>query len=135
MAANNLQLVEATTPTHVSRSEQWGTESGTPIIAQVVAAAELYRVYDGHESLTLTGTSQALADKPAASTHATIYAEGATVDDYARYWEDTVDAAPTASVGKKLKDHEEMACASPTTFRALNGSGTVTLRVSYYHYE
>lgn len=133
MAAENLQLVEASVPTHHSRSEQYGTDGGLPVIAQVVVASEHVRIYDGHESLTLTGTSQGFADKPAASTHATIYAEGATANDYARYWEDTVDAAPTSSVGK-LKDHEEIASASPSTFRALNGSGTVTLRISYYHY-
>jgi hypothetical protein len=78
----------------------------------------------------LTGSSQSLT-LPSGATHALIYAEGATVNDFARYWHVTT---PSSTVGKKLKDHEELSTAQPAQFRALNGSGTVTLRVEYYHY-
>lgn len=132
MAASNLPLTQAAVPTHHNRSEKYGTAGdGKDIIAQVVAAAEHVRVYDGIQSLVLTGTSQSLTPQGVA-THCTIYAEGATSSDFARYWED--GSTPTSSVGKRLKDHEEIACSSPTTFKAINGSGTVTLRISYYHY-
>lgn len=133
MAASNLPLTQASSATHHSRSEQYGTNGGDgkPIIAQVVAAAEHVRVYDGIQSLVLTGSSQTITPQGSA-THATIYAEGATANDVARYWED--GSTPTASVGKRLKDHEEISCSSLSTFKAINQTGTVTLRISYYHY-
>lgn len=132
MTASNLALTQASVATHHSRSEQFGTAGDTkPIIAQVIVAAEHVRIYDGIQSLVLTGTAQAITPAGVA-THATIYAEGATTDDYARYWENGTN--PTSSVGKKLKDHEEIACAAVGTFKAINGVGTVTLRISYYHY-
>lgn len=132
MSAANLKLVEASTQTHSSRSEQYGTDAqGHPIIAQVVAAAEHVRTYDGVQNLTLTGSSQALTPQ-GASTHCEIYAEGASDTDFCRYW--VGGTAPTSSVGKRLKDHEEIACATPNTFHAINSSGTVTLRIEYYHY-
>jgi hypothetical protein len=104
------------------------TVGGVEIVAMVVG--EMERVYDGVQSLTLTGTSQS-PTVPSGATHALIYADGGTVNDYARDWHGTT---PTASVGKKLKDHEELASAQPAAFRALNGSGTVTLRIEFYHY-
>jgi hypothetical protein len=91
---------------------------------------EHVRVYDGVQTLVLSGTSQNLT-VPSGATHALIYAEGATVNDFARYWHGTT---PTSSIGKKLKDHEELSSAQPSQFRSLNGSGTVTLRVEFYHY-
>jgi hypothetical protein len=102
--------------------------AGVHIPAMLVG--ELQRIYDGVQSLLLTGTAQNLT-VPSQSTHALIYAEGATANDYARYWH---VSTPTATVAKKLKDHEELSSAQPSVFRALNGSGTVTLRVEYYHY-
>ena len=81
--------------------------------------------------MTLTGSSQALT-VPGGETHALIYAQGAADTDVARYWEG--GAAPTSSVGKRLKDHEEVVTATPSTFHAINESGTITLRIEYYHY-
>ena len=46
---------------------------------------------------------------PGGETHALIYAQGAADTDVARYWEG--GAAPTSSVGKRLKDHEEIVTA------------------------
>jgi hypothetical protein len=93
---------------------------------------EHVRVHDGIQSLTLSGTAATLT-VPSGATHALIYAEGSADTDYARYWHGATN--PTNSVGKKLKDHEEISSASPANFRAINGAGTVTLRVEYYHYE
>jgi len=127
MADNDLTVVAADGTTKTLRSK----DAGSGVQAQVVTAGEHVRVFDGVESLTLTGTSQALT-VPGGATHALIYAEGAADTDVARYWQD--GTAPTSSVGKRLKDHEEIACASPSTFHAINETGTVTLRVEYYHY-
>jgi hypothetical protein len=129
--ASDFDVVAGTNPSHHIRNEQTGTGGdGKPIIAQVVLAGEHKRVFDGIQSLVLTGTAQNLT-VPTGATHAMIYAEGATVNDLARYWH---GSTPTASAGKRLKDHEEIATASPSTFSAINSVGTVTLRVEYYHY-
>jgi hypothetical protein len=101
------------------------------IYSQVIVAGENVRVFDGVQSLVLTGSAQALT-VPSGATHCLIYAEGATSADYARYWQ--TGATPTSGAGKKLKDHEEIACASPANFKGINGSGTTTLRIEYYHY-
>jgi len=100
-------------------------------LVQEALAGEDVRVFDGIESVTLTGVVKSLA-VPALATHALIYAEGNTVNAIARYWQHATN--PTSSTGKRLKDHEEMACASPATFRALNETDVITLRVEYYHY-
>lgn len=131
MASSNLPVTAAGGPTHHSRSEKTGTAvDGKDIIAQVVLAGLHKRTYLGTQSLLLTGTAQTLtvpAGTPAA--FADIYAEGATANDFARYWH---GATPTASVGKKLKDDQEIQSADPGSFSSINGSGTVTLRVEYY---
>lgn len=108
------------------------TDTGTAHI-QHVLAGEKQRVYDGIQNLTLTSSSQALT-VPGGATHALVYCEGAAGTDFARYWQD--GTAPTASVGKKLKDHEEIELASPSNFHAIIGSGggSPVLRIEYYHY-
>jgi hypothetical protein len=132
MAASNLGVVQAGVPDHFIRNEKTGTAGGgQDIVAQVVLAGVHKRVYVGTQSLVLTGAAQSLtvpAGTPA--TFADIYAEGATANDYARYWHG--GSVPTASVGKKLKDDNEIQSADPSTFQAINGSGTVTLRIEYY---
>ena len=51
----------------------------------------------------------------------------------ARYLEG--NTAPTASTGKRLKDHEEIQVSSLSTFHAIIGAGTtIVLRIFYYHY-
>lgn len=131
MAASNLPIVQAGVPSHHVRNEKTGVAGdGKDILAQVVLAGVHRRAYLGTQSLTLTGSAQTLtvpAGTPA--TLADIYAEGATVNDYARYWH---GSTPTASVGKKLKDDQELQSADPSSFSAINGSGTVTLRIEYY---
>jgi hypothetical protein len=106
---------------------------GSGIQAQVTMAGEHTRVYDGVQTLTLTTTAQSLT-VPGSATHATIYCEGASGTDFARYWHGT---APTATAGKKLKDHEEIASASPASFQAIigTGGGSPKLLVEYYHYQ
>lgn len=97
-----------------------------------VLAGAMERVYKGVQSLLLTTASQTLT-VPAGATHADIYAEGDSANAYCRYWQGAT--APTSTVGKKLKDHEEIASASPADFRAILSSGVITLRVEYYAYE
>ena len=101
--------------------------------AHVMFAGEHTRVYDGVQSIGDSTASQSLT-VPSGATHATIYCEGTDTDDFIRYWNTTT--APTSTVGKKLKDHEEIASAQPSSFRFIRGSGstTCTLRVEYYHY-
>jgi len=101
-------------------------------LLQEALAGEDVRVFDGVQSLPLTNAALSLT-VPGSATHALIYAEGDTVDAVARYWQHGA-ATPTASVGKRLKDHEEMGCASPGTFKAINEIGVITLRIEYYHY-
>jgi hypothetical protein len=133
MAASNLPVTDASVASRHIRGEKYGTAGDTKdIVAQVVAAAEHVRVFDGVQSLTLSSTSQTLT-VPSNATHCLIYNEAtAPATDFARYWQD--GTAPTSSVGKKLKDHEEIACASPSTFKAINGVGGNVLRVEFYHY-
>lgn len=99
---------------------------------QVTLVGAHVRTYKGTQSLTLSGTAQTLT-VASGGTHADIYCEGATSSDYARFWH--AGSTPTASVGVKLKDHEIVQTADPGTFRAINGSGSCTLRVEYYAYE
>ena len=101
--------------------------------AHVMLAGEHIRIFDGVQSIGDSTSSQSLT-VPGASTHCLIYCEGSDADDYVRYWQD--GTAPAAGTGKKLKDHEEIACAAPASFRFIRGSGstTCTLRVEYYHY-
>jgi|KBSMisStaDraftv2_1062788.scaffolds.fasta_scaffold422717_2 hypothetical protein len=112
-----------------------GLGSGGALQGQVVVVAEHVRVYDGVTSIALTATAAGLGTIPPAATHALIYAEGAAATDYCRYWQDS-STNPTPTSGKRLKDHEEMSCASPSVFKAINGSGSgaITLRVEFYHY-
>ena len=133
MAATNAKITEASTGTHLLRHEQRGTGAGSlPIALQVILAGEHERVHDGIQSLTLSGTSQTLT-VPGGATHALIYNEATTpASDFARYWHGAT--APTSSVGKKLKDHEEIVSADPANFRVINGVGGGVLRVEYYHY-
>jgi hypothetical protein len=98
---------------------------------QVIAAGEHQRIFDGVQSLTLTGVALALT-VPSGATHALVYADSSTATDFCRYWQD--GTAPTAAIGKKLVAHEELACASPGTFKAINSTGAIVLRIEYYHY-
>lgn len=101
---------------------------------QHVLAGEKTRVSDGDATLTLSGSSQALPSIPGASTHATVYLDAAADTDIARYLEG--NTAPTASAGKRLKDHEEIEVSSLSTFHAIIGTGTtLILRIFYYHYS
>lgn len=131
MTASNLGVVAAGVPDHYVRNEKTGTAiDGKDIVAQVVLAGIHKRTYLGVQSLTLTGTAQTLtvpAGTPAS--FADIYAEGATVNDYAKYWH---GATPTATVGKRLSHDQEIQSADPSSYSALNGSGTITLRIEYY---
>jgi hypothetical protein len=131
MAASNTPITDAGVPQRHVRGEKTGVAGdGKDIVAQVVLAGIHKRVYLGTQSLALTGASQALtvpAGTPSA--FADIYAEGSTANDYARYWH---GSTPSATVGKKLKDDQEVQSADPGSFNAINGSGTVTLRVEYY---
>jgi hypothetical protein len=111
------------------------TRDKSGIDIQVVAAGAHKRTYKGQQNLVLSGTSQALT-VPAGAEFADIYGEGATANDVARYWHTGGGGAdPTATVGKKLKDHEEISTADPATFEAINSTGTTTLRIEYYAYE
>jgi hypothetical protein len=98
----------------------------------VFLAGSHERTYKGVQNLTLSGTATSLT-VPGGATHADIYAEGGTVNDFARYWHFSTN--PTSTVGKRLRDHEEIVSANPLTFRAIVGSGAVTLRIEYYSYE
>lgn len=90
------------------------------------------RTYKGVQSIAATASSQLLT-VPSGATHCDIYAEGGSSSDFVRYWHGST--SPTASAGKKLKDHEEIASSSPANFRFIASSGSVTLRVEYYSYE
>lgn len=132
MAASNLKATEAGTPTHLIRNEKTGVDGGTgkDIIAQVVLAGVHKRTYLGVQTLALTGTAQSLtvpAGTPA--TFGDIYNEGGSGTDFARYWH---GATPTASVGKKLFDDNEIQSADPASLMGINGSGTNTWRIEYY---
>ena len=104
--------------------------SGDPYIPDVLVGAKT-RTYDGVQSLTVTTSSQSLT-VPGSATHAEIVCEGASTSDYVRFWPHAT--APTSSVGMKLFDGQVYDCAAPSSFRVINGSGTNTLRIAYYHY-
>lgn len=104
--------------------------AGSPFVP-VVAVGEHQRSYLGVQSLTLSASAQSLT-VPSGATHAEIYCEGASTSDYCRFWPDGTN--PTSSAGMKLKDDYTYPCASPSTFRAINSSGSCTLRVGYYQY-
>lgn len=109
------------------------TGTGTKVWNQHVLAGEKVRVSDGDATLTLTTGSQALPSIPGTATHASVYLDAGSDTDVARYLEG--GTAPTASTGKRLKDHEEINVASLSTFHAIIGSGTtLVLRIFYYHY-
>jgi len=127
MADDELTVIRADGQTRTLRSR----DVGAGVQAQVIIVGEHVRVHDGVQSLALSGTAQTLS-VPGTATHALIYAEGSTANDFARYWH---GATPTSSVGKRLRDHEEIVSADPSEFEAINGSGSVTLRVEFYHYE
>lgn len=108
-------------------------EDKSSIWYPVVLAGAHVRTYKGVQSLTLTSAAQALT-VPSGAEFADIYCEGSSTTDFCRFWHGATD--PTATVGVKLKDHEVIASADPSTFSAINGSGsgTCTLRVEYYAY-
>jgi hypothetical protein len=105
--------------------------SGDPYIPDVLVGAK-QRVYDSVVSQSVTTTSASLSTIPAAATHAEIVCEGASSTDFVRFW--PAATAPTSSVGMKLFDGQVYDCAAPSSFRVINGSGTNTLRIAYYHY-
>lgn len=88
------------------------------------------RVYDGVQSLAVTGTAQTLT-VPGGATHADVVCEGSASTDYLRYWH---GSAPTSGIGVKLKDGELLETAAPSSLQVITGSGTLTCRVEYYHY-
>lgn len=116
---------------YTRQGQSFRAEDFSGIIFPVVLAGAHVRTYLGTQSLTLTSTAQTLT-VPAGATLADVYCEGASTSDYARFWHG--GTVPTGSVGVKLKDHEVIATADPATFRAINGSGTCTLRIEYYAY-
>jgi len=91
----------------------------------------LRRVYDGVQTLTLTGTAQTLT-VPSTATHADVYCAGGASTDFARYWHG--GTAPTASVGMKLKDGELLETGDPDSLKAIIGSGSPVLSAEFYHY-
>lgn len=95
-----------------------------------ITAAPHARSYTGKQELTLTGSSQTLTVAGSAL-FAEITAEGASPGDYCRYWHD--GSTPSSSSGVKLVDGETIISYSPATFKAINSSGTVTLRVEYFN--
>lgn len=120
--------------TYTRGGEYFGTKgagsSGDPFLPDVLVGAK-QRTYDGVQSLTLSASSQSLT-VPGSATHAEIVCEGAASTDYARFWPHAT--APTASVGMKLFDGQVYDSAAPSSFRVIVGSGTLTLRIAYYHY-
>jgi len=119
------------------------TPGGTPVKTrdglsgekiQILSVGAHVRTYKGIESITVTGTAGILT-VPLGATHADILAEGAASTDFIRYWHGGNN--PTSTIGKKLKDHEEIISADPSSFRHIlgSGSGTVVLRIEYYAYE
>jgi hypothetical protein len=126
MADNALTVVDAGSQTKTLRS----VEMDTNVHGQVVLVGEFVRVYDGVQSLSLSGTAQSLT-VPGTATHAYIVCEGSAAADYARVWH---GATPTSSVGIKLFDGQGMPSAAPEELEAIVGSGTLTLRIEYYHY-
>lgn len=117
---------------YTRQQQSFRSEDKSNVQFPVVLVGAHVRTYTGTASVTLTGTSQTLSSIPANTEFADIYCEGATANDYARFWHG--GSTPTSSVGVKLKDHEVLQSADPATFRALNGSGTCTLRIEYYRY-
>lgn len=113
-------------------SQTFRSEDKSNIQFPVILAGAQVRTYIGTQNLTLSGTAQTLT-VPSGAEFADIYCEGATTSDYARYYH--AGTVPTSSVGIKLKDHEITSSANPATFRAINSSGSCTLRVEYYAYS
>lgn len=131
MADNQLTVVRADGQPIPLRS----VDAGGGLQSQVITAGEHIRVYLGIQNITIAAAVSSLT-VPSGATHALIYAEGLTDPaDYIRYWQD--GSNPNATTGKRLRDHEEMACASPGTFKAFlgSGSGSVILRIEYYRYQ
>jgi hypothetical protein len=104
--------------------------SGDAYIPEIVVGA-MQRVYDGVQSLSVTGSSQSLT-VPGTATHAEIVCEGSAATDYVRFWPHAT--TPSSTVGMKLFDGQVYESAAPSSFRVVNGSGTSTLRIAYYHY-
>jgi hypothetical protein len=131
---NRLTVVRADGQVQTLRSNDYGPAGEYD--SQIIAAAEHVRTYTGVQNLVLSGSVQSLTlPVGTGTTHALIYAEGTSgtpATDFARYWQDGTN--PAANVGKKLRDHEEISCASPGTFKAIIGSGAMTLRIEYYKY-
>lgn len=113
--------------------QSFRSEDKSSVQFPVVLAGAHVRTYIGTQSLTVTNTSQTLT-VPSGAEFADIYVEGTSSTDFVRFWH---GATPTAAVGQKAKDHEVISSASPSTFRAIlgSGSGTCTLRVDYYVYS
>ena len=116
--------------TYVRGAETFSTSDLSGVKRPRNVVAEDTRIHDGVESIAMTAGVKTLT-VPAGATHALIYFEGAATSDIVRYWHGT---NPTASVGKRLLDHEEISSAAPADFRAITSVGSGTLRVEYYHY-
>lgn len=113
--------------------QNFRSEDKSSVQFPVVLAGAHVRTYLGTQNLAVSGSSQTLT-LPAGTEFADIYCEGASSTDFCRYFHG--GTVPTGTVGKKLKDHEELASADPATFRVIagTGGGTCTLRVEYYQY-
>ena len=107
------------------------SEDKSSVQFPVVLAGAHVRTYYTPQSITSSGTSQSLT-VPSGAEFADIYCDSATDTDYVRFWHGS--QAPTSSVGVKLKAHEVIQSADPSTFRFIAGSGTPTLRVEFYKY-
>lgn len=102
------------------------------IYTPVVDVGAHVRTYvDPPQTLTLTGTAQSLS-VPAGATHADIYCVGGTSTAFCRYWHGSTN--PTSTTGVKLYDRELLESADPSTFSAINSTGSCVLSVEFYKY-
>jgi hypothetical protein len=111
--------------------QSFRSEDKSSVQFPVLLVGAHVRTYVGVQTLVLTSSSQALT-VPALAEFADIYCEGSSSLAVARFWHN--GQVPTSSAGIRLKDHEVIQSADPSTFRAINETGTCTLRVEYYRY-
>lgn len=113
------------------QAQTFRAEDFSGVLFPVILAGAHVRTYVGTQSIASTGSSQSLT-VPSGATFADIYCDSSTDTDYVRFWHNS--QAPTSTVGVKLKAHEVVQSADPSTFRFIAGSGTPTLRVEFYKY-
>lgn len=113
----------------IFRSKEISAGLHAPIM---IVGAHTRSYVSGAESVSALTASKSLT-VPSGATHADIYVEGSASTDYIRFWHD--GSTPSSTVGMKAMDGEVIQSASPSTFKAINGSGTCVLRVEYYKYS